>query len=355
MPAFRSDNNAGICPEALDAMREASSGHAVGYGDDHWTRRAVAALRAVLGDHAEPLFVATGTAANCLAIASMTEPWQRIVCHEWSHLNEDESTAPELFTGCRVTTAGDLAQSSKLTPADIERVGRAARGDVHQPAPGVVSISNPTEFGEVYSPEEMRAICECAHDMGCLVHVDGARFANAVAHLAQNADGAAAARALTSDAGVDALSFGGTKNGLALGEAVIFFDRGEGTANSRAARCAWLRKRSGHLLSKHRLVSAPFALTLETGAWLRHAAHANRMASSLGAALERLGVPIPFPVQSNGVFAALDEHAHARLEAGGVGYYRFGPPSMGVARLMCAFDTSQEDVEAVIRLLQGAR
>ena len=352
MPTFRSDNNAGICPEALDAMRDASAGHAIGYADDEWTRRAHDAFRAVLGPAAIPLIVPTGTAANCLAIASMTQPWQRVVCHEWAHYNEDESTAPEFFTGCRVTTCGDIHTSSKLTVADIERVGRAARGDVHQPAPGVATLSNPTEFGEVYSPDEMRALCDCAHDMGYLVHVDGARFANAVAHVASaSSDPNAAARALTTDAGLDALSFGGTKNGLALGEAIIFFQRDDNEAHAWSQRCAWLRKRAGHLLSKHRLVSAPFAVTLETGAWVRYAAHANRMAALLEQGLASLSVRPRFPVQSNGVFAVLDEPGHAKLERAGIGYYRFGPPDLGVARLMCSFDTAEDDVRRVIDAL----
>ncbi|MEC9374647.1 MAG: aminotransferase class I/II-fold pyridoxal phosphate-dependent enzyme, partial [Planctomycetota bacterium] len=192
---FRSDNNAGMCPEALAALQEANSaGHATGYGDDAWTAEAVAQFRRIFGEETAVFFVATGTIANVLSIACLTEGWQRIICHSHSHLNDDESTAPELFTGCRVTTVEK--RESKLTAEDVERAASVGRGDVHQPQAGVVSVSNPTEFGEVYSPEEMRAICEVAHARGYRVHVDGARFANAVAHLKCDP------KAISCDAGV---------------------------------------------------------------------------------------------------------------------------------------------------------
>lgn len=387
MPSFRSDNNAALCPEALDAVtRLAHADHAPAYGADSDTERAERLVRDVLGEGARVYFVATGSAANCLAIAALTigRPWTRVLCHAHAHLNEDESTAPELLTGCRVTTitpdarADTLAEvpASRLTPDDVRRTAAAAsRGDVHQPAPGVLTLSNPTEFGEVYSPSALRALCDAAHAHGYLVHVDGARFANAVASVDPDPRNAAAtARALATDAGVDALSFGGTKNGLALGEAVCFLPpapdnpqsdshrAGGLTSADRAAHFAgavgafpYLRKRSGHLLSKHRLLTLPFAATLEDGAWIAHAARANAAARRLESGFRAQGFALPFEAHTNAVFVRLSEAAEALLRermagAGLGGFYMFGEPRWRLARLMCSFDTRPEDVDALLAL-----
>ncbi len=352
MATFRSDNNAGICSEALEAINEAATGSAVGYGDDEPTARAVAAFRTIFGENTHVFFVATGTAANGLAIASLARPWQRLLCYEQSHLNEDESTAPERFTSCRLTTVTPAQEwSSKLTPSDLRRAGVAARGDVHQPHPGVFSFSNATEFGEVYTEDEAKALCDAAHELGYRVHVDGARFANAVAARA-HATGRSPeeiARALTVDAGVDALSFGGTKNGLALGEAVLFFPReGGAIANAAAHDFPFHRKATGHLLSKHRYISAPFARTLETGAWVTHAAHANAMNRRLAQGAQELGYELAFPADANTIFIRMTPEQHEALQARGHGYYPFGPASWNIYRLMCAFDTRTEDVDALI-------
>jgi len=352
MPTFRSDNNAGVCPEALEAITHAASGRAVGYGDDELTARARAAFAALFGEHAHTFFVATGTAANTLAIAAMSRPWQRLLCYEQSHLNDDESTAPERFTGCRLTTVAPAHPgTSKLTPADLERAGGATRGDVHQPQPGVFSFSNVTELGQVYTEDETRALCDTAHALGYRVHVDGARFANAVAARAEATGHAPAdtARALSVDAGVDALSFGGTKNGLALGEAVLFFPQGDGDiAQSAAHDFPYLRKSAGHLLSKHRYVSAPFARTLEDNSWFRHAQHANSMGQRLATGAQQLGYELAFPADASAIFIRLAPEQNDALSARGHGYYPFGPASWNVYRLMCAFDTSVEDVDALL-------
>lgn len=353
MRTFRSDNNAGMTPEALAALRNAATGHAIGYGDDDYTSRAAAGFRALFGDEVAVFFVATGTAANTLAVASLTEPWQRVLCHAHAHWNDDESTAPERLTHCRTTTIHPAAgDGSKLSPADVLRAGASGRGDVHQPAPGVLTISNPTEFGTVYTPDEMRALCDAAHSLGYLVHVDGARFANAVAALVDRGvtdDPARVCRAITTDAGVDALSFGGTKNGLALGEAVLFFPQQDGAAFERAARAfPHHRKSFGHLLSKHRFVSAPFAATLADGSWVRHAKRANERAGALGVALGALGITLRFPVESNGVFVELPDSLHAALQERGHRYYPFGDPVWRVYRLMCSFDTAAEDIDALV-------
>ncbi len=349
MRSFRSDNNAGLCPEAVTALIEANDdAHEVGYGDDASTERAVAAFREVFGPEVAVFFVATGTAANTLAIASLTEPWEQVLCHRHSHWNDDESTAPERITHCRTTAiSGVGGDEPKLTVKDVERAGAGLRGDVHQPQPGVLTVSNTTEFGTVYTPEEMQALCEVAHRHGYRVHVDGARFANAVASLGCDP------RELTVNAGVDALSFGGTKNGLAFGEAVLFFPQGDGTAYQRAARTfPFHRKGTGHLLSKHRFVSGPFARVLQGDIWLKHARHANTMATRLGQGLAELGIPPRFPVEANAVFVQLAEEVDRALTQAGQGYYPFGDADWGLVRLMCSWNTTEEDVAGFLEVIR---
>lgn len=348
MHSFRSDNTAGLCPEAARAVADANDGsHVDGYGEDVFTGRAVAAFRQVFGEDASVWFVATGTAANVLSIASLTDPWQQVVCHRHSHFNDDESTAPERVTHCR--TVAVESDPTKLTVADVVRAAPSQRGDVHQPQPGVITISNPSELGTLYRPDEVASICAIAHEHGYRVHVDGARFANAVAALGCDP------RALTVEAGVDALSFGGTKNGLAAGEAVLFFRQGDGAAFERARRVfPYHRKGTGHLLSKHRFISAPFAATLASGAWLRHAAHANAMAARLAAGLSAEGLEPAFPVEGNGVFVRLPEAVDTRLRERGHGYYPFGDRDQGLSRLMCSFDTSPRDVDAFLADVRGS-
>lgn len=345
---FRSDNNAGLCPEALAALTAANdAGHEIGYGDDRYTAAAMKAFRAIFGEDSAVFFVATGGAANALAIASLTEPWQQVICHAHSHINADESTAPERITHCRIT--GVHAASPKLTPEDIRRAATGSRGDVHQAQPGVVSITNSTEFGTVYTLEEVRAICDAAHELGYHVHVDGARFANAVASLDCDP------RAITRDAGVDTLSFGGTKNGLAFGEAVLFFPQQDPGAFARAVRAfPFHRKSTGHLMSKHRFLAAMFTETLRDNIWLRHAGHANAMARRLADGLAAIGIEAACPVEANGVFVRLPEAVDRALKAAGHGYYPFGEPAAGLSRLMCSFDTSPEEVDAVIEVAAGA-
>ena len=340
MRSFRSDNNAGLCPEALQAIRDCNDAHQVAYGDDDWTSRAVAAFRELFGADVEVFFVATGTAANTLAIAAMTEPWQQVLCHIGSHINDDESTAPERLTHCRVV--GIHTDSPWLTPGDIRRASSHSRGDVHQPQPGVLSITNSTELGTVYNPSQVRDISSVAHELGYRVHMDGARFANAVASAG------CTARELTRDAGVDALTFGGTKNGLAFGEAVVFFPQpGSEASFSRAVETfPFHRKGTGHLLSKHRFVTGPFTAVLQTGAWLTHARHANAMAAKLTEGLIALGYALPHPTQANGVFVKLTAAADTYLQGRGHGYYAFGPDQL--VRLMCSFDTREEDIRALL-------
>lgn len=346
MTNLRSDNNAGLVPEALAALVDASGGDAVAYGADAWTERAEAQLRRLFGEDAAVFFVATGTAANTLAIAALTEPWQRVLCHRHSHYNDDESTAPERVTLCRVVPVDPAGDPTRLSPDDLlpHLVGR--RGDVHAPAPGVLTISNPTEFGTVYSPARTAALCELARRHGYRVHVDGARFGQAVVHTmrAEGLSESAACRALTVDAGVDALSFGGTKAGLALGEAVVLFTGAPAGARA-AGRFPWLRKSTGHLLSKHRYVSAQFEKVLAGGAWLRHAAVAADAAERLALGLGARGRAPAFPREANAVFVALPPVLDEHLRARGHGYYPFATPVGPRMRLMCSFATTAADVD----------
>lgn len=340
---FLSDNSAGLCPEALQALVDNAGGRAAAYGDDDATEQAVTALRGLFGDSAEVFFVATGTAANTLSLASLTQRWQRVLCEDWAHLNNDESTAPELVTGCRITPIA--AGGRKLTPDDVAAADDRLPRGVHHPMPGVVTITNVTEHGEVYTPGEVAAIAAVAHERGYRVHMDGARFANAVAALGCEP------RALVTDAGVDALSFGGAKNGLALGEAVVFLGD---HAPAAAARFPYLRKGSGHLLSKLRYVSAPFAATLAGGAWLRHAAHANEMAARMVEGLDGLGHEPRFPADANMVFVSLSGGVHDHLRARGWGYLEVGDPAWRMARFVTAFDTPAARVDALLADLAAA-
>jgi threonine aldolase len=344
MRSFGSDNNAGLCPEALQAMINANAGgHQVAYGDDEFTADAVVAFREVFGEETAVFFTATGSAANILAIASLAAPWSAVICHGHSHYNVDESTAPERITHCRAVPIHP-ASGAKLSVEDVQRAMSGWRGDVHQPQPGVVTLTNASEFGAVYAPGEIRGIAEAAHRAGWRVHIDGARFANAVAALGCNP------RDLSSRAGVDALSFGGTKNALAYGEAVLFFPQDDRAAFARAVHdFPYQRKSTGHLLSKHRFVAAPFAATLRDGSWLRHARHANAMAKRLADGLTQLGLTLRFPCEANAVFVNLPAAADERLRAAGHSYYPFGEPEWGMVRLMCSFDTQPADIESFLR------
>lgn len=346
MTNLRSDNNAGLMPEALVALVDAASGDAIAYGDDAWTARASARLRELFGDDVAAFFVATGTAANTLSIAALTEPWQRVLCHRHSHYNDDESTAPERIAVCRTVPVEPLGDPTRLTEADLLPHLAGRRGDVHEPAPGVLTISNPTEFGTVYAPAHVAALCELAHAHGYRVHVDGARFGQAVVHTmrAENLSEKAACRALTSDAGVDALSLGGTKAGLALGEAVLLFTRNPMAARA-AERFPFLRKSTGHLLSKHRYVTAQFERVLATGAWLRHAAVAADAAERLAAGLHARGRALAFPREANAVFVDLPPDLDQHLRSRGHSWYPFATPIGARARLMCSFATTAGDID----------
>jgi threonine aldolase len=327
---FASDNYAGICPEAWAALAAANQDHAPGYGEDTWTAQAADLIRDVFETHCEVYFVFNGTAANSLVLASLCQSYHSILCHELAHVETDECGAPEFFSnGTKVLLIP--GPDGKIDPAGIERLV-TKRTDVHYPKPRVVSVTQATEAGTVYTPDEVRAIGRVAKKHGLSVHMDGARFANAVCSLG------VAPREITWQAGVDALCFGGTKNGTHVGDAVVFFNRE--LADEFDYRC----KQAGQLCSKMRFLAAPWVGMLQDGAWLRHARRANAMAARLEEALRRVPeVKILFPRQANSVFAELPQPVIRRLRQRGWRFYTF--IGQGGCRLMCAWDTTEQDVD----------
>ena len=328
---FASDNYAGATPEAWAAIEEARHGHARAYGEDEWTARAADMLRDLFETDCEVFFVFNGTAANSLALATCCQSYHSILCHELAHVETDECGAPEFFSnGTKVLLLPGA--NGKIDPAGIERVVKK-RTDLHFPKPRAVSITNATEVGTAYTPDEIKSIWARTKSLDLHLHMDGARFANAVASLG------CTPKEITWQAGVDVLCFGGTKQGLPVGEAVVFFNRD--LAREFEYRC----KQAGQLASKMRFLSAGWAGMLKDGAWLRHAAHANAMAARLDAAISPIpGVKKLFPREANSVFAELPLPAIEKLLATGWRFYTF--IGAGGCRFMCSWDTQPEDVDA---------
>ncbi len=328
---FASDNYAGATPEAWAAIEEARHGHARAYGEDEWTARAADMLRDLFETDCEVFFVFNGTAANSLALATCCQSYHSILCHELAHIETDECGAPEFFSnGTKVLLLPGA--NGKIDPAGIERVVKK-RTDLHFPKPRAVSITNATEVGTAYTPDEIKSIWSRTKSLDLHLHMDGARFANAVASLG------CTPKEITWQAGVDVLCFGGTKQGLPVGEAVVFFN--PDLAREFEYRC----KQAGQLASKMRFLSAGWAGMLKDGAWLRHAAHANAMAARLDAAISHIpGVKKLFPREANSVFAELPLPAIEKLLATGWRFYTF--IGAGGCRFMCSWDTQPEDVDA---------
>lgn len=319
-------------------MRPANAGAAMPYGADEITRRLEQRFAAIF-EHAVAVFpVATGTAANALALACLMPAWGAAYCHEEAHIATDECGAPEFFTGGKLVLCP--GEHGKLSPETL--AGRiVGAGAVHQVQPAVLSLTQQTEAGTVYRPEEIAGLSDVARRHGLAVHMDGARFANAVASLG------CTPAAITWRAGVDVLSFGATKNGALAAEAVVFFDP------AKADAIGFRRKRAGHLLSKLRFVSAQLEAYLTDDLWLRNARHANAMATRLGAGLGRLpGAQLLHPIDGNEVFVALPESAIARLAAAGFGFYRWGDAP--ILRLVTAFDTDGAAVDALLGVANAA-
>lgn len=327
---FASDNYAGICPEAWQAMQTANSGFVSSYGDDIWTERACHHLRQVFETDCQVFFVFNGTAANSLALASLCRSYHSVICHELAHVETDECGAPEFFSnGTKILHVP--GPDGKFDLAEVERA-ITRRTDIHYPRPRVVSLTQATEVGTVYTPDEIRLVSALAHRYGLRVQMDGARFANAVASLEVTP------AEITWRAGVDVLCLGGAKNGMAVGEAVVFFDRE--LAHEFDYRC----KQAGQLASKMRFISAPWIGMLEGGAWLKNARHANQCAALLEQKLGGIaGLRIMYPRQANSVFVEMPETVAARLREVGWHFYSF--IGSGGARFMCSWQTTEDDVQ----------
>jgi threonine aldolase len=332
---FTSDTYAGICPEALAALREANRGHAGAYGDDSWTARLADRLREVFETDCAAYLVPTGTAANALALAALCQSYHSVLCHADAHIQTDECGAPE-YAAKGIKLIPVEGHHGKLDPEAVRQAARQRR-DVHSHKAGVLSISQATEAGTVYSIDEVRALGQAARDCGLRLHMDGARLANALATLD------VPPRAVTWQAGVDVLCLGGTKNGLAAGDLIVFFDR------TLADGFDYRRKQAGHLMAKMRFVAAPWLALLESGAWLRNAKHANGMARRLETALRGVpGVRVLHPVQANAVFVEMPAAWAEGLHQRGRHFYNIA----GGYRLMCAWDTEPADIDMFVNELR---
>jgi threonine aldolase len=330
--AFASDNSAPLCPEALRALDMVNQGTAPSYGTDPVTEQAADAVRQLFETDCAVYFVTTGTAANALALASVCQSHHAIVCHEAAHLQTDECGAPEFFTGgAKLLLA--KGGHGKVDPRSVESLAGSRQGDVHFPKPAALSLSQSTEAGTVYTCEEVAALADACRRHGLWLHLDGARFANAVASLG------VAPRALTWEAGVDMLSFGGSKNGMGLSEAVVFFDR------ALAQDFEYRRKQAGQLASKMRYLSAPWPKLLREGLWLRNARQANAAAARLAVGLRGLaGVRVRHPVEANAVFLDLPAEVHATLSRDWAYYFFEGSGH----RFMCSWQTTADEVQALV-------
>ena len=327
---FASDNYAGICPEAWTALEAANQGHARSYGDDPYTEAASDLIRDIFETNCEVFFVFNGTAANSLSLASLCQSYHSILCSEIAHVETDECGAPEFFSnGTKVLLL--QTNNGKVDPEGIEQVVRR-RTDLHFPKPRAVSITQSTEVGTVYTPGELNAIGLRSKALGLKLHMDGARFANAVASLD------VPPKQITWQAGIDVLCFGGTKNGTHVGDAVVFFNLE--LAEEFAFRC----KQAGQLASKMRFLSAPWVGMLQNGVWLKYGRHSNAMAQLLYDELAQLPeIKILFPRQANAVFAEIPEPAIKAMWDEGWMFYNF--IGRGGCRLMCSWDTTESDIQ----------
>lgn len=341
---FLSDNSYGASPEVVAALSNAASGTAPSYGGDEITAKAESNLAAIFEHRLAAFPVISGTAANALALATLCPPHGAVFCHTHAHIAADECAAPEFFThGAKlVPIAGD---NGKIAPQDLEKaLARFLKGFVHHPQPALLSLTQATELGTVYTPEEIAGLAAIARAHGLKVHMDGARFANALVHLG------CSPAALTWKAGVDVLSFGATKNGAIGAEAVIFFQPED------AKDFIYRRKKSGHLISKLRFVSAQLEGYLKEGMWLKRAAHANRMAQALAEGLGALaGAGPAYPVEANEVFIRLSCDMTEALRRAGAQFYDWEPPEDGTVliRLVTSFATPGEDVAKFIALARS--
>jgi threonine aldolase len=332
---FYSDNTAGASPEILEALAAANVDRVKAYGDDRWTQRLDLVFGEFFDRDVRVFPVTTGTAANSLALATLVPPYGAVFCHEEAHIVRDECGAPEFFSGgARLVLVG--GEGGKIEPALLERALDANPPSVHTVQPAALSLTQATELGTAYRPAEIGALCALARDRGLATHMDGARFANALAFLGCHpAD-------LTWRAGVQVLSFGATKNGAIAAEAVVFFEP------SLVRDFELRRKRGGHLLSKSRFASTQLLAYLERGLWRRNAERTNRLARRVG---DACGSTLLHPVEANEVFARLGDAGKRRLREQGFEFYDWGAASSGEARFVLSWDQPDEEVEALCEAL----
>lgn len=336
MRSFASDNNSGVHPQVMQALSKANKDHALGYGDDSWTEEAICKIRETFTPDCEPLFVFNGTGSNVVALQLMTRPYHSIVCAETAHIYVDECGSPVKMTGCQIRPVA--TPDGKLTPELIAPYLHSF-GDQHHSQPAAIYLSQCTELGTIYTPEELKAITTLAHRYGMRVHMDGARIANACAALNLSL------KAMTVDCGIDVLSFGGTKNGLMMGECVIVFDE------SLKAEARFVRKQSAQLASKMRYLSCQFTAYLTGDLWLKNATHANAMAHKLYEALSRYpDVRFIQKAESNQLFLTMPRPIIDRMLQSY--FFYFWNEAADEIRLVTSFDTTEQDMEEFISLLQ---
>ncbi|MGZ5866108.1 MAG: threonine aldolase family protein [Xanthobacteraceae bacterium] len=348
---FASDNAAGVAPEILDAMVRINHGHVLGYGNDDVTRRLEATLSRLFEHDLAVYLVPTGTAANALALAQLSPPWGAVLCHRQAHIVTSEAGAPEFYGGglklIELPGEAGMISSSALR----ETLDTAEWGGPHHVTPSVLSLTQVTEAGTIYRPQAIAELAAIAHRHGMVVHMDGARFGNAVATL-----GITPAEA-SWKSGVDVLSFGATKGGAAAAEAIIFFNTAQAEGMDER------RKRAGNLVSKHRFMSVQFEAFLADGLWLKLGRHANAMAARLGAGLASAGIKPVWPVDANLVFAIFPKDVHKRLTDAGASYYArptaslpkslVVPEGAVLARMVTSFATTETEVDQFIAIARG--
>jgi len=334
--SFASDNNAGVHPRVLEAIVAANRGHVVAYGDDPYTKAAIAKFHEHFGKSTEIYFVFGGTGANVIGLKAVTESYNAIICADTAHINVDECGAPEKFTGCKLLPLS--TEDGKIRVEQIKPLLHGV-GFEHHVQPKVISISQSTEMGTVYTPHELKRLSRFAHKNGMLLHMDGARIANAAAGLTLDL------REITRDAGVDILSFGGAKNGMMYGEAVVFFNA------ALAENFKYIRKQGTHLPSKMRFISAQFEALLSNDLWRRNAEHANRMATILAKELGKIPqIMITQKVEANGVFAIIPPKYIPLLQKSYF-FYVWNEETSEV-RFMTSFDTTEDDIRSFVALVK---
>ncbi|HOW09725.1 MAG TPA: low specificity L-threonine aldolase [Bacteroidales bacterium] len=334
---FASDNNAGVHPEILKEIESSNAGHALGYGSDSYTRTAEGLFREYLGFDTEVFFVFTGTAANVLGLSSILHSWNSVITAFTAHIEQDECGAPEKFTGCKVLTVD--TPDGKINPGMLEKHVHGF-GFEHHSQPKVISITQATEMGTVYTPDEIKKLASYAHERGMLLHMDGARIANAAVFLNLPF------REFTTFAGVDVLSFGGTKNGMMFGEAICFLKPG------LAEGFKYIRKQGMQLASKMRFISAQYIAYFRNDLWKRNAEHSNRMAQMLAERIDCIpGLKITQPVQSNGVFVVMPGEVAEKVSRA----YFFYPWNEMISeyRLMTSWDTTPDDIDKFAVILEN--